>query len=224
MGQGNPTRGKRIKIAIIDDHPLIREGLCALISRQPDLEVCGEADDVATGVSLVESTRPDVAIIDISLRDGNGLDLIRRIHTGRPEIRMLVASMYEEDLYAERALRAGAHGYIRKSEAAGQIPAAIRRIVAGQMHFSDRIAARLMQQATNSRPTPRETAIAALSDRELEIFKLIGEGLTTAQIAAKLHRSVKTIETHRQRMKIKLQLETTAELNREALHWMLEQR
>lgn len=219
---------RKIRVVIIDDHPLIREGLSALLARDPQIEVCGEAEDVTSGVKLIETLSPDLAIVDISLQEGSGLDLVRRVRNGRSTVRILVSSMHDEGLFAERALRAGAAGYINKHEASGRILTAISEILAGKIYVSDRISSRMLRRGTQTGQPQltrsNDTAVSELSDRELEIFTMIGEGLATSEIAKKLHRSVKTIETHRQRIKEKLGLETGAELTREALHWSLEQK
>jgi DNA-binding NarL/FixJ family response regulator len=214
----------RVRVAIVDDHPMVREGLIALIARQPDLAVCGEADDVVSGFHLIEDRRPDIAIVDISLKSGNGLDLIRRIKEELPEVKALVVSMFDEELFAERAFRAGAVGFINKGEGAARIISAIADAAAGRLQISDKVSARILRRSSKPANSAEEPAISGLSDRELEIFKLIGEGLATSEIATRLHRSVKTIETHRQRIKTKLGLETSGALSREALHWLLEQK
>lgn len=218
------ARQPTTRILIVDDHPAIREGLVTRIAREPDLHVCGEAADIPEALKLLESHHPEVAVVDISLKTGNGIDLIRRIKARQEETRILVWSMFPESLYAERALRAGAMGYVTKEYATGKIVEAIRAICDGRMYVSESIAGRLMRSAVgNSEPAPA-SPVEALSDRELEVFELIGEGLTTAQIAERLHVSIHTIETHRQRIKTKLNLRTAAELGRAAVQWALERR
>ena len=218
------SRQPPTRILIVDDHPAVREGLVTRIAREPDLDVCGEAADIPEALTLLESHHPEVAVIDISLKTGNGIDLIHRIKARDETIRMLVWSMFPESLYAERALRAGAMGYVTKEHATGKIIEAIRAICNGRMYVSESIAVRLMRSAVgNSEPAPA-SPVEALSDRELEVFELIGEGLTTGQIAERLHVSVHTIETHRQRIKTKLNLRTAAELGRAAVQWALEKR
>jgi len=215
-------RKRAAQILIVDDHPIVREGLTALISRQPDLNVCGEAADLADAIKLVDDMQPDVAVIDISLKSGNGLDLIARIKQRNDSVRMLVSSMYDETLYAERSLRAGAMGYLNKQEATRQIITAIRRVFDGKVYLSNRMSQRLMHRMVSAVDKLERPAVDVLSDRELEVFQLIGGGLTTAEIAERLHVTVKTIETHRQRIKGKLNLKNSAQLARDATTWVLE--
>ncbi len=212
----------RAKVALIDDHPVVRAGLAALISREPRFEICGEADDVTSGLKLVALTQPDVAIVDLALRNGSGLDLIRRIADRSPSVRILVASMYEESLFGERAIRAGAAGYITKQEAGRKIVDALHEILHGKMYLSEKLSTRLMRQAISERPARAGGPIAQLSDRELEVFTLIGRGETMAEIATRLHVSVKTAHTYRQRIKDKMAFQSAAELTREAMHWVID--
>jgi DNA-binding NarL/FixJ family response regulator len=212
--------GKK-KILIVDDHPVVREGLALRIGRQPDLEVCGEAGDVAEALQVLGHVRPDVAIIDIALKSGSGLDLIKRVKARDESIRLLVWSMYSETHYAERALRAGALGYITKEQATEKIIEAIRRVLAGKVYLSEPMAEQLLGRAVGgggeqlTRPL-----LATLSDRELEVFRLIGEGLDTTQIAAQMRLSPKTVETYRARIKEKLHLTSSRELLRQAVQWL----
>lgn len=214
-------RGGPARVLVVDDHPAVREALALRIDRCRDLEVCGEADDVAAALSVVETERPDVAVIDISLKTGNGIDLIKRLKTRTSPPRMLVWSMYDETLYAERALRAGAMGYVSKEKETGEIITAIRRILEGRVYLSEAMSDRLMTRAAG-RPVEETSPSALLSDRELEVYQLIGQGLKTREIADRLHLSVHTVETHRQRIKDKLQIDNTAILSREAAQWVLE--
>jgi DNA-binding NarL/FixJ family response regulator len=210
------------RVLIVDDHPVVREGLGIWIGRQPDLEVCGEASSVAEALALVDATDPDVAVIDISLGDGDGLDLIRRICGRGARVRILVWSTHPESLYAERALHAGALGYINKREATGQIIEAIRLVLAGQVCVSRSLADRLLRRRISGRASGEISSAEFLTDRELEVFRLIGGGLTTAEVASRMNRSVSTIETYRQRIKKKLGLRNAVELIRAATQWMLE--
>lgn len=212
----------RTRVLIVDDHPAVREALIQRIALQPDLEVCGEAADVAEALRLVDSTRPDVAVIDISLKTGSGIDLIKRIKTKRDSLKMLVWSMFPESLYAERALRAGALGYLDKEYATDEIVTAIRRVRDGQMCVSSETANRLMLRVSGHASLASGSPVEALSDRELQVFESIGRGLGTREIAERLHLSVHTIETHRQRIKSKLAIHTTTELARAAAQWVLE--
>lgn len=210
------------RILIVDDHPIVREGLTSLLSKQPDFEICGEADDIPHALRLVAETRPHVVTVDISLKSGSGLELIRRISEADRSIRMVACSLYDETLYAERALQAGARGYVNKHEATRTIVNAIRQILDGKTYLSERMSERLAERLVGRRGRKVEqAAVGALSDRELEIFEMIGNGLTTSEIARKLHLGIKTIETHRRRIKEKLKLKNTAQLARDAAHWVL---
>lgn len=213
---------KTVKILIVDDHPIVREGLAARLARQPDFEVCGEAEDVADALERVKSTKPDVVVIDLSLKSGQGLDLIKRIKSLDLDTKMLVSSMYDESLYAERSLRAGAMGYVNKQEVSEKIIEAIRQVLEGKIYLSPRMTERLLQRAVGSQPQLVQSPYESLTDRELEIFKMIGKGMTTRQIANDLHLSVKTVETHRENIKGKLDLPNSAELSREAVQWVME--
>jgi DNA-binding NarL/FixJ family response regulator len=213
---------KAARILIVDDHPIVREGLGIRIARQADLMICGEAASVAEALAQVEATAPDVAIIDISLGKGDGIDLIRRIRARDARVRMLVWSMYPETLYAERALHAGAMGYINKQEATGRIIEAIRCVIGGSVYLSESMANRLLRRAVGGVPGIARSPVESLSDRELEVFRLIGLGLTTAEVAGRIPLSVHTVETYRQRIKDKLGLRTAAELARAAAQWVLE--
>ncbi|HTI50212.1 MAG TPA: response regulator transcription factor [Planctomycetaceae bacterium] len=216
------TSRQTTRILIVDDHPIVREGLSSLLSKQPDFEVCGEADDVPGALSLVDKTRPHVVTIDISLEIGSGLDLIRRITKANPSIRLVACSLHDETLYAERALHAGALGYVNKHEATRTIVKAIRQVLDGKVYLSDRMSERLAHRLIGGRGQVEQSAVEALSDRELEVFQMIGKGLTTPEIARKLHLGVKTVETHRRRIKEKLNLTNTAQLARDAAQWVLE--
>ena len=185
------------RVLIVDDHPIVREGLALLISGQPDLEVCGEAEDVATAGQLVDETKPDVAIVDISLKGSSGLELIKRIKAKHPSVRILVSSIHDESVYAERALRAGAMGYVNKREATRTILGALRQILDGRVYLSERMADRLLCRAVGGGgERVQGSPVESLSDRELEVFELIGQGLITNEIAARLHLSSKTVEAH----------------------------
>jgi DNA-binding NarL/FixJ family response regulator len=211
-----------VKILIVDDHPIVREGLTARIARQPDLKVVGEAEDVLGALELVKTVHPDLVIVDLSLKTGQGLDLIKKIKVRHPDTKMLVSSMYDETLYAERSLRAGALGYINKQEVSEKIIDAIRQVLGGKIYLSPPMTERLLQRAVGSPEELPRSAVETLTDRELEIFKLIGKGMTTRHIASDLHLSVKTVETHRENIKAKLNLPNSAELSREAVQWVME--
>jgi DNA-binding NarL/FixJ family response regulator len=210
-----------IKILIVDDHPVVREGLAMQIATQPDLEVCGEAEDVPGALGLLASVQPDVAIIDISLKKGNGIDLIGRIKDRHPTVRMLVWSMYPENLYAERALRAGAQGYLHKGRATSQLLDAIRAVLAGKVYVSTDLADELLHRAVGGKVSVR-SPIDLLSNRELETFELMGLGQTTEKIAGLMNVSPKTVETYRARIKEKLGLNNVTQLVQRAAQWVLE--
>jgi DNA-binding NarL/FixJ family response regulator len=206
---------------IVDDHPVVREGLAMHLATQPDLEVCGEAEDLPGALALLASARPDVAIIDISLNNSNGLELIRRMKDRQDGVRVLVWSMYPENLYAERALRAGAQGYLNKGQATHHVLDAIRAILQGRLYVSGVLADQLMQRVVG-RKVEERSAIDSLSDRELEAFQLIGEGMATESIAERMHVSPKTVETFRARIKEKLGISSLNELIQRAVQWVVE--
>jgi DNA-binding NarL/FixJ family response regulator len=206
------------KVLIVDDHPVVREGLAMLIDRQPDLEVCGEAADIAEGVRKAAEVKPDVAVVDIGLKSGNGLDLIRRLKSRDGELRILVWSMFGERLYAERSLNAGALGYITKEQASDQIIDAIRHVREGKVYLSKFMAERLLKQAVGS--TSARYSIDRLSNRELEVFRLVGDGLDTKEVADTMHVSIKTVETYLGRIKEKLNLKSGRELIQRAAQWL----
>jgi DNA-binding NarL/FixJ family response regulator len=213
---------ERARVLIVDDHPLVREGLNTRISAQSDMEVCGEADDVEQAMALSEQTAPALILVDLSLKNGNGLTLIKKVSQRTPQTRILVISAHPESLFAERALRAGAHGYINKQEAQGKVIEAIRTVLGGQRYLSTEMTQRLVSQAVGHQFV-RE-GIEALSDRELEIFELIGKGRSTRTIAQQLNLSVHTIETHRENIRAKLNLRSGSELVQRAVQWVLEAR
>ncbi len=209
------------RILIVDDHPLVRTGFAQLIGDCPDLEVCGEAADMAEALRLIDSDSPDLAIIDLSLAGGSGLDLIERIKSRNPDILMLVASMHDETLYAERVLAAGARGYINKQEAQENIIRAIRQVLAGKVYLSEAMTERMLNGLVDVRDEKRD--IERLSNRELQVFELIGQGVPVSQIASQLNLSIKTIETHQAHIKKKLGLGSAHELNQRAIRWVMEQ-
>lgn len=211
-----------IRILIVDDHSAIREGLRSLLSREPGIEICGDAGTVTAALNLVREEAPTMAIVDISIGDESGLELIRRIKELNTGVRVLAWSMYDDLLYAERALGAGAMGYINKREGTRKIVEAIRTIKVGEVYLSERMKNHMIHRSVGCRTVARKTPIETLSNRELEVFKLIGNGQTTAEIGKSLHLSIKTIETHRQRIKGKLQLDDANKLVREATQFVLE--
>jgi len=208
------------RVFVIDDHPLVRESLASLIQRQPDLCVCGEAATAAAALSGIEAARADVAIVDLSLGERVGFDLIRDLKQAHPRLAVLVLSMHDEDLYAERALKAGARGYVMKREASRNVILAIRRLREGKIAVSERLAEVLASRAVTGVPIGDESAVTQLSDRELEVFRLIGEGRATRQIAAALCISAKTVQAYHARIKEKLDLNSANELLRAAIRWV----
>jgi DNA-binding NarL/FixJ family response regulator len=209
------------KILIVDDHPLVRAGLAQLIGDCPDLEVCAEAADMAEALKQIDSTNPDLAIIDLSLAGGSGLDLIEHIKSRNRNILMLVASMHDEMLYAERVLAAGARGYINKQEAQESIIRAIRQVLGGKVYLSEAMTERMLSGMVDAGPEKRD--IDSLSNRELQVFELIGQGVPSGQIASQLNLSIKTIETHQAHIKKKLGLDSAHELNQRAIRWTMDQ-
>jgi DNA-binding NarL/FixJ family response regulator len=216
--KGKIPSGKR-KVLLVDDHPIVRERLGDLIAEEPDLVVCGEAEDGHGALEAVEKTRPDVAVVDISLKDTYGIELIKDLKIRHPDLPVLVLSMHEESMYAERAIRAGAKGYLNKQEATQKVISAIRQVLDGKIFLSEQMAAGLIQKMAGVRTPPKEggTPVDVLTDRELEIFQLLGEGKSAKDIAKALHISVKTVEAHREHIKQKLKLKTSNELLRYAI-------
>ena len=210
------------RVYLVDDHPLVRESLASLIQRQSDLSVCGEADNPAAALSGIAATQPDVAIVDLSLGERTGLDLIRDLKTTHPRVAVLVLSMHDEQLYAERALRAGARGYIMKREATRNVILAIRRVREGKIVVSEAVAESLAARLVGGVSGGPDSPVASLSDRELEVFRLVGEGRTTRQIADTLHLSVKTVQAYYARIKEKLGAGSANEMLREAIRWIEE--
>lgn len=214
------ARKAKYRVLLIDDHPILRKGLAELINQEPDLNVCGEAEEAPKAFEAVGTLNPDVAVVDISLRGGNGLELIKNIKARYPDLPLLVLSMHDETLYAERALRAGSLGYIMKEEAIEKVLTAIRHVISGEIFLSDRMKARLINQLVGGRVRQGESSIDSLSDRELEVFRLIGEGRGTRQIAEELRLSVRTVEAYREYIKDKLNLKNGTELVQHAFQYV----
>ena len=210
---------QKIKVLLVDDHPLVREGLVNLISQEADLQICGEAGNEPQALELIRTVRPDVAIVDISLETGSCIELIKSIKAMFPAVTVLVLSMHDELLYAERALRAGARGYVMKREAAKKVIEAIRCVLAGQLYVSDKIAALMAEKFVEGRQPATASPIEQLSNRELEVFQLLGLGHNTRQIADHLHVGFKTVQAYCARIKEKLKLANATELLREAIRW-----
>ena len=207
------------KVLIVEDHPMFRDHLVQLIEREPGMSVCGTAACVQEAIQLVEETRPDIAIVDISLRGSSGLELIKDVKSRGIEMKILVLSMHDEDLYAERVLRAGAKGYITKNEASAEVVKAIRCVMKGEVYASAQLTARLLGRMSGKSVTPDLEKWEKLSDRELEVFQMLGRGKNTREIAVALNLSHSTVETYRSRIREKLQLRSPAELYLFAGQW-----
>jgi DNA-binding NarL/FixJ family response regulator len=215
---------EKIKVILVDDHPLVREGLANLINQQPDLEVCGVAGTEPEALELVRTAQPSVAIVDITLENGSGLELIKSIKELYPAVKMLVLSMHDESLYAERALRAGARGYIMKREAAKKIILGIQAVMAGKLYVSEQIAVLMNEKYVAGGVAAGGSLVEELSDRELEVFQLLGLGHNTRHIAEHLHVGFKTVQSYCARIKDKLRLANANELLREAVRWQESQK
>jgi DNA-binding NarL/FixJ family response regulator len=219
----NPTLSNAVtrksRVFIVDDHPLVREGLTNLINRQDDLVVCGEAKDSAQAIDGIMKARPDVALIDISLANESGLELLKQLARQFPQVALIVLSMHDETLYAERALRAGARGYVMKHETSKSVLASIRRVIGGGVYVSERIVNRMASRFNLSREPVTTSPVERLSDRELEIFRLLGQGRTSSQIAKDLNLSLKTVQAYCARAKAKFGVDSLTELLRAAIQW-----
>jgi DNA-binding NarL/FixJ family response regulator len=213
------TGTKPKRVFLVDDHPLVREWLTNLINQQPGLKVCGEADSGSEAREKILALRPDVAVVDIALKDSSGIELIKDLKRSCPEVAVLVLSMHEESHYAERALRAGARGYVMKRETTKKVIAAIGQVLAGKLCVSETVAATMAAQFVEGKTLATTSPVEQLSDRELEVFELLGQGRTTRQIAEVLHVSLKTVQAYCARVKEKLNLGSAAELLREAVRW-----
>ncbi|MCX8091627.1 MAG: response regulator transcription factor, partial [Verrucomicrobiae bacterium] len=192
--QSSPPASHRKRILLVDDHAVVRFGIAQLIQREPDLMVCGEEEDAGRALSAIERLQPDLVIADISLKESSGLELMRNIKARYPRLPVLVVSAHDENVYAEIAFRAGALGYVMKQSALEQIPTAIRRVLAGELYVSEALAARMLQQRLRGQVPPQQSPLEALSDREFEVFRMIGQWKKSKEIAAELHLSVKTVE------------------------------
>lgn len=209
-----------VTVVVVDDHPVVRQGVQMLIDAQKDMSVCGTAESVNEGLAVIKEHDPDVAVVDISLKDSNGLELIKDLQIRQPGVRVLVLSMHDETFFAERVLRAGARGYITKEETTTKVVEGIRAIMEGEVFLSESMSSKMLLKMVGGKAQSMTTSIEALTDRELEVYEMIGHGLGTREIAEKLHLSPKTIETYRERIKDKLQLESATELLRHAVQWV----
>jgi DNA-binding NarL/FixJ family response regulator len=210
---------KKCRVLLVDDHPIIRQGLGLLIDRETDLSVCGEADGAHSAFHAIETLRPDIVVLDISLSGPDGLDVLKEIRMKTASLPVLILSMHDETIYAERAMRAGANGYIMKQEATEKVLVAIRRILQGEVYLSDRLTNTMLQQYVRRGSAAKGSPLLNLTDRELEVFRLIGVGHGTRQIADELHLSVKTIESYQAHIKEKLALRNARELVQHAIEW-----
>ncbi len=217
--RGAKTAVKKTRVLIVDDHPMTRAGLVHVINHQPDLTVCGEAESAAQALDILDSSRPDLLLIDITLPGKSGLELIKDVKAMRPELLMLVISMHDESLYADRVLRAGARGYITKHEGGEKLMEAIRHVLRGKIYVSESMSAHILEIFSGGQTGLDRSSIEKLSDREFEIFESLGEGLSSQQIAKKLHLSAKTVDAHRANIKTKLNIKTSAELIAYAARW-----
>ncbi len=208
------------KVFLVDDHPLVREWLGQLIERENDLVVCGEAEDTAEAMEKIALTKPSIVIADISLKTSHGLELVKDLKVRHPSLPVLVLSMHDESLYAERVLRAGAMGYITKQEATKKILLAIRQVLSGAVYVSDNMASRMVHKLVVGTNKEHTSTVDRLTDRELEVFQLIGKGQGTRRIAEKLHLGIKTVESYRARIKEKLKLEDGTQLLQQAIQWV----
>jgi len=222
MAQTKPAtvRDNRKRILLVDDHAVVRFGIAQLINKEPDLVVCGEEEDASKALTAIETLKPDLVIADISLKDSSGLELMRNIKAQHSRLPVLVVSAHDENIYAEIAFRAGALGYYMKDSPLDKIPAAIRRVLAGNIYVSDAMTARMLQQQVRGQTDIHDSPVKSLSDRELEVFQLLGRWKKTKEIAAELHLSVKTVEYYREQIKKKLNLKGAAELTQYATSWV----
>ncbi len=216
----NQVKDNRAKVLLVDDHAVVRYGIAQLINRQTDMVVCGEEEDASKAMSAIGKLRPDLVIADISLKDSSGLELMRNIKAQFPGLAVLVVSVHDESIYAEIAFRAGALGYLMKEEALDKILTAIRRVLTGAIYVSETLAAKMLQQQVRGQTDIHESPVKGLSDREMEVFQLIGQWKKTREIADELHLSIKTIEYYREQIKRKLNLKNAAELTQYATSWV----
>lgn len=215
-----PAADLRKRLLVVDDHPFMRAGLAQLIDRQPDLVVCGEAGNPAEGLQRMQASPPDLVLTDITMPGRSGAEFIKDLHALRPDLPVLVISMHDESIYAERMLRAGARGYIMKEAGGEALLAAVRQVLRGEVYVSAKMSARILETLSGGRPRGSNSPIAKLSDREFEVFQLIGQGKGTGDIAAELHLSSKTVDVHRANIKAKLGLKDSTALVRHAVRWI----
>ena len=216
----SPVPNAKKKVLLVDDHPMMRGGLAQVINNQQDLTICGEAGDANEAMRHIESAKPDLAVVDISMEGKSGLELIKDLQTLHPEMPVLVMSMHDESLYAERVLRAGARGYVMKKAGGEAVLQAIRQVLSGKVFVSESMSAQILDNFAGVRSTKRKSPIENLTDREFEVFKLIGEGCITREIAKRLHISPKTVDVYRQNLKERLKLPSATSLIQHAVRWV----
>ncbi len=223
MSEREHSKARPARIVLVDDHPAVREGLAESINRESDLTVCGQADDQPAALRVVETTAPDLVVLDLTLKSSSGLELIKDIHAQWPRVLMLVVSMHDENLYAERVLRAGARGYITKQEATQKVIEAIRHVLDGGMYLNEKTSANILARL-GAKPKPvTDSIVSQLAERELQVFEMMGRGLSTREIAQQLHIDTKTVDTYRARLRQKLNLDTSSALLKMAIQWNREQ-
>ncbi len=220
----NPSpKPNATRIMLVDDHPVVREGLAESIERESDLTVCAQAEERSEALGLLEIAKPDLVVVDLMLKHSSGLELIKDIHARWPRVLVLVVSMHDENLYAERVLRAGAQGFITKQEATRDILLALRRVLAGGIYLNERTASAVLARLTSKPDSQRDSVTDLLADRELQVFELTGRGLSTREIASQLRIDIKTVDTYRARIKEKLNLKSSSELLQLAIRWQKDQ-
>lgn len=219
MSAKSKGKDEKARVLVVDDHPIVRQGIIQIISQEPDFTVCGEAESASAALQAIAALKPDVVLADLSLKESSGLELVKDVRVRWPDLPVLMLSMHDESIYAERVLRAGARGYLTKVEATERVIEALRMVLRGEIYLSSQMASRLVGMYVKGRPESTGSTVERLSDRELEVFNLIGQGLKTSQIAERLHLSVKTIESHRSNIKRKLNLDNATQLLQHAIQW-----
>ncbi|HEY2953259.1 MAG TPA: response regulator transcription factor [Verrucomicrobiae bacterium] len=222
--RAKPARPARKRILVVDDHPMTRYGMTQLLRHERDLEVCGEADNASRALASVKALKPDLVLTDLTMPDKHGLELVKDMRAMHPELAVLVVSMHDEAIYAERVLKAGGRGYIMKHAGGKQLIQAIRRVLAGHVYLSEAMAEKVLDVFPGRRSQAADSMVGRLTDREFEVFQYLGQGMTSREIGAQLHMSVKTVETHRRHARAKLHLKTAPELIKFAVCWTSSQR
>jgi DNA-binding NarL/FixJ family response regulator len=218
-GKKTPVEPQKTKVVLVDDHPIVRQGIRMVVELEPDLMVCGEAESAAEALSIIEQTSPALAIVDLSLKESSGLDLIKDVKARYPDVRILVLSMRDESFFAERVLQAGASGYITKDEGIECTVEGIRQILQGKVYLSQKVVGKMLNRFQRAGAAKGRSPADCLTPRELQVLELVGQGLPTREIAAKLSLSVKTVESHREHIKSKLDLDNAPDLLRYAIEW-----